>query len=65
MQYLLELLHVEELHGPLHLEGAVRHLEDVVGDGAALVVERVLEKLTNSEKSKQTAESKQTKLTLT
>ena len=44
LQYLLELLHVEELHGPLHLEGAVRHLEDVVGDGAALVVERVLEK---------------------
>ena len=42
--HLLELLHVEELHGPLHLEGAVRHLEDVVGDGAALVVERVLEK---------------------
>ena len=32
----MELLHVEELHGPLRLEGAVGQLEDVVGDGVVL-----------------------------
>ena len=41
--HLLELLHVEELDGPLHLERALRHLEYVVADGAALVVEDVLD----------------------
>ena len=30
---MLELLHVEELHGPLRLEGPVGHFEDVVRDG--------------------------------
>ena len=34
--HLLELLHVEELHGALRLEGAVGQLEDVVGDGVVL-----------------------------
>ena len=32
----MELLHVEELHGALRLEGAVGQLEDVVGDGVVL-----------------------------
>ena len=40
--HLLELLHVEELHGALHLDRALRHFEDVVADGAALVVQGVL-----------------------
>ena len=39
---LLELLHVEQLERALQLEGAIRQLEDVVGDGAA-VVQRVLD----------------------
>ena len=34
--HLLELLHVEELHGALRLEGAVGEFEDVVGDGVIL-----------------------------